>query len=331
LDHGCPQCKAENPQNKNFCSDCGSLLTPRLAPFVRTQVEEYVRQNLKERNVVEIETSEAVAGRVLKWAKLYYAVPVAILLAILALFGVSDYSDFHKTVRRATDELEPKLSQAITEADAATNKAQEAQARSSAPIKAIDAATSKMNAQLALAEQLSTKVTQLEDRNTAQIAKASKHVEDRVTELDKRVEGGSNAITEQQAKLTSTNELVTAMFSKGLTDWFSTTEPTSKSVVSSVGQKGATVYMLLKSAPIFQTVQIQFHVYTQPKGSYGFKGNLLVFRWGDAAEGLKQHPLQVSYVPDPTYHGPLYSALSVKDGKVFGDGEQLGVIVNVLP
>jgi hypothetical protein len=322
----CPKCKAENADGKNFCADCGTLLDVQLQALVRAQVKDYVQEHLKDQNTIEIETAERIATRLLKWAKLYYAFPSATLLIILALFGVSDYSDFHKTVRRATEELKPKLDRAISEADTATRKAQDAEAKSHEAIEHISGATSKMNAQLASAQQLSSRVSVLESQNATQITTASKHVEERVTELDKKLEAANKEIVAQQEKLTSTNELVTAMFSKGQTEVFPTTlgNMGDYAVYPLSGtQQGAMVYMLLKSAPIYQTIQIQFHVATQPKYSYGLQGNVLTFNWGDPVENLKQHPLVVSYVPDPTFHGVIHSALSVKDGHVFADGVQI--------
>jgi zinc-ribbon domain len=325
----CPQCHAENAEGQNFCSGCGSLLNPQLVPLIRSQVEEYVREHFKDKNLVELEASEAVAGRVLKWARLYYAVPVAVLIIILALLGVSDYSDFHKTVHRATDELTPKLNHAIAVADAATNKAQAAETKSDEAIKAIDAATAKMNAQLASAQQLAAKVSGLESKTTSQIADASKHVEGRVTELDKSVESANKAIAEQQKKLINTNELVTLLYSKGEVESFSAAQGNSAKFVvyafplTNNAQKGALVFMLLKSAPIFQTLQINFRIYVQPKSSYSVRGNIVRFVWGDPAENLKQWPLEVSYVPDPTYKGVVYSNLSVKDGHIVADEQQI--------
>ena len=322
----CPQCTADNPEGKNFCSDCGSLLTPQLKPLVRAQVEEYIQEHFKDRNVIEIETTERIATRLLKWARLYYAFPAAALVIILTLFGVSDYSDFHKTIQRATQELKPKLDRALSEADTATKKAQEAEGKSDEAVKSINAATVKLNAQVASAQQLSDRASGLESQTANQIANASKHVESRVTELDKKVEDANKEIAAQQEKLTSTNDLVKAMFSKGLNEFFQTESGnTSTCVVYPFpgGQQGAIVFMLLKGVPIFQTVQLQWHVAIQPKYSYSLRGNVLAFNWGDPAETLKQHPLVVSYVPDPTYRGAVYSALSVKDGHVFADGVQL--------
>jgi hypothetical protein len=214
----CSQCKAENPDGKNFCSDCGSLLTPEVKPLVRSQVEEYIKEHFKDRNTVDIETTQLIADRFMKWTKWFLA-PATVLLAILglvlALLGISDYSDFHKTVQRASEELRPKLEQALSEADSATNKSKEATVRSDEAIRSINAATVKMDQQLASVQRLSDKVAGLESQTASRITSASKHVEERVTDLDNKVEGANKEIAAQQGKLTSTNELVTAMFSKG--------------------------------------------------------------------------------------------------------------------
>jgi hypothetical protein len=180
---------------------------------------------------------------------------------------------------------------------AAGKKAQDAEAKAEAAIESINTATAKMNTQLSSAQQLSTKVSRLESETANQIAGASQHIEDRVTELDKSVVSANKEIAEQQKKLTSTNELVTAMFSKRLTQTFVTTMGnTSTCAVFTMPaapggtQKRAIVYMLLQKAPIFQTVQLVFHIYIQPKTSYGVRGNVLTSVWGDPAENLKPVP-----------------------------------------
>jgi hypothetical protein len=116
------------------------------------------------------------------------------------------------------------------------------------------------------------------------------------------------------------------MFSKGTVQMFATTQgDTSTYIVYRLpgASNGGIVFMLLKSAPIYQTIQIGFHVYVQPKTSYAITGNVIRFVWGESPDSLKQWPLEVSYVPDPTYRGPVYSTLSVKDGHVFADHAQL--------
>ncbi len=144
------------------------------------------------------------------------------------------------------------------------------------------------------------------------------------------MEEANKSIAQQQSKLVSTNELVTAMFSKGQVETFAASGGNTANFVfvpipamGGNNQKGAIVFMLLKSAPIFQTVQINFHIYVQPKSSYFLRANVITFIWGDPADNLKQFPLEVSYVPDPTYKGVVYSKLSIKDGHVFADEQQI--------
>jgi hypothetical protein len=322
----CEQCKAENPDGKNFCSDCGFLLTPQLKPLIRSQVEEYVKEHFKDRNIVDIETTHLVADRFMKWAKWFLFPATGLLVifaAILALLGISNYSDFHKTIRRASVE-------ALSEADSATKKAKEATSRSEEAIRSFDLAEAKMDQQLGSVQRLSDKVAGMESQTANRMTTASKHVEDRVTDLDREVASANKEIAAQQSKLTSTNELVTAMFSKGQVETFNVSTGDTPTLVvyaiptlSGQPQKGAIVYMLLKSAPIFQTVQINYRIFVQPKSSYHLNGNLLMFFWGDPSDNLKQFALEVSYVPDPTYKGPTYSALSLKDGHIFADKMQL--------
>ncbi len=145
-----------------------------------------------------------------------------------------------------------------------------------------------------------------------------------MSELGAKVDAADQEIVVQQRKLTNTSELVKALFSKGETELFiPAAGDNSKFCMISLPQKGANVYMLLKSVPIYQTIQLQFHIYVQPKYSYTMFGNVLFFRWGDAVESIKQYPLSVSYVPDPTYQGRSYSSLNVRDGHAFADTLQL--------
>ena len=329
----CPQCKAENIDGKNFCSDCGCLLSPQLKPLVRSQVEEYIKEHFNDRNTVDIETTQLIAERFMKWSKWFLAratVLLAILAATLTLLGISDYSDFHKTVQRASEELKPKLEQALREADSATKKSKEATEKSGEAIDSINAATAKMDRQLSSVQRLSDMVAGLESQTANRITSASKHVEERMTDLDNKVESANGEIVAQQGKLTSTNELVTAMFSKGQVETFypgAGDNPTfallALPTVTGQPQKGAIVYMLLKAVPIFQTVQINYRIYVQPKSSYHLDGNVLIFFWGDPSDNIKQFPLEVSYVPDPTYKGPVYTSLSVKDGHIVADSHTL--------
>lgn len=321
----CPQCKSENTDGKNFCSDCGSLLTPQLLPLIKSQVAEHIREHFKDRTVVDVETTEAIAERFLKWGK-WFLIPATLLITLLGftlgIIGIRDVSDVHKAAQQAISESDD----ATKKAEEATAKAQEAEGKATEAINAIGEATKKMGRQMTGAQVLSDKVSGLEKKTANQFAEARQHVEARLTELDERVEEANKNIVQQQSKLVSTNELVTAMFSKGQVEYFAGN--TTNSIVVPVpaangDQRGAVVLMLLKGAPIFQTIQLNFHIYVQPKSSYFVRANLLTFFWADPAENLKQFPLEVSYVPDPTYKGTVYSKLSVRNGHVFADDEQI--------
>jgi hypothetical protein len=83
------------------------------------------------------------------------------------------------------------------------------------------------------------------------------------------------------------------------------------------------VFMLLAKPAILQTVQLNSHIFVQPKASYILQGNLIRFFWADSIQSLSAWPLEVSYVPDPTYKGKLYKTLSLKGGHVFADDTQI--------
>ena len=100
----CAQCKAQNADGKKFCGDCGAPLDPAAATAktaansaLRDQVQQIIEQHYKDQKVVEIETAQAVASRLLDWGKLFaffVGVPAAILLLTLGALGIKTYSDF---------------------------------------------------------------------------------------------------------------------------------------------------------------------------------------------------------------------------------------------
>jgi len=288
-----------------------------------------VNGHFTRQELVDVTTTEAIAERFVKWGK-WFLIPATILLTLLGLIlgvvGIRDVSSVHKAAQEAITESNKATKNAVD----AQAKAQEAEDKVVVAINAISEATKKMGAQLNAAQALSDNVSGLEKKTASQITDAGKHVEGRLTELDNKVEEANKRIAEQQLKLTSTNELVTAMFSMGQVEHFPTAQGDTSTLVivplpavQGQAQKGALVFMLLRGAPIFQTVQINARIFVQPKSSYFVQANILRFFWGDPAENLKQYPLEVSYVPDLTYHGPTYKALSVKNGHVFADETQI--------
>jgi hypothetical protein len=115
----CPRCKAGNPDGKRFCGDCGSPLDPALLAAnqfietsVRSQVQSILNENYKDQKLVEMETTQAIASRFSEWAKLlgfFVGIPVALLLLVLAAFGIKTYSDFEGQVGKAQQDVTAQL------------------------------------------------------------------------------------------------------------------------------------------------------------------------------------------------------------------------------
>jgi len=119
----CPHCKAENPDDKKFCGDCGTRLTDPFSTSQRealeTSVDERVQallqERYKEQKLIEIETTQAIVERFSNWAKLlgaFVGVPIALLLLVLGVLGVKTYSDFTAKVDKIETDTTAKLTAA---------------------------------------------------------------------------------------------------------------------------------------------------------------------------------------------------------------------------
>jgi hypothetical protein len=321
----CPHCNSPSADGKRYCADCGTPLDPqtkRLETFVKSQVEEAIQQRFKDQKLVDIETSQAVAERLHGWAKIFafaVGVPLGLLIVFLSVAGIEKYSDLKKLVATVEEQINPKIEQAKSDAEQAQKTAKEAKSEAEDSKKTIEGATAEAKRQLGSATELaknvkglSDRVSGLEQQASNQIKGSSQRVDSRMIELDQKIDAATKDIADQQKKLASTDQLVKTLFSKGTTELFSTAVNGSN-VVIAPRPNGALVFMLLKSAPIYQTIEVKWHVFSQPRGSYGVSNNVLIFSWGDPADNLKQHALEVTYVPDPTSKDPAFKALSVKD------------------
>jgi hypothetical protein len=331
----CPNCNNPSQEGKKYCADCGTPLdqqTTYLKAFVASQVEDAIKGKFKDRRLVDIETSQAVVERVQGWAKLFaffVGIPVALFLILLGFAGFEKYSDFSKLVASIAEQVKPKIEQAKSDAELAQKTATEAKAEAEDSKKIIETATTEARKQLGSASDLAKNVKALSDRvsgfeqqTSNQMKGSSQRIEARVAEVDQKIDAASKEISDQEKKLASTDELVKALFSKGVTEYFQTTANAPNVVIAPL-PKGAIALMLLRSAPIYQTVEVKWKVFSQPHGSFNIVNNVLIFNWGDPAETLKQNPLEVTYVPDPTSKTDPIKALSIKDNSVFADGTRL--------
>jgi len=222
------------------------------------------------------------------------------------------------------------LEQAEGQIGEAQAKAATAKANAQEALKTTDIVTAQVSRQLTSSTQivnkvqaLNDRVTNLEKQTSTQMQASSGRVDSEMKELHQKIDAASSSIAEQQKKLESTDEVVKALFSKGVTEYFQTATNAPNIVVAPL-QKGAMVFMLLKSTPINQTLEVKWRVFSQPRDSYFLLvNNVSFFNWGDPAETLKQHPLEITYVPDTTSKGPVFKTLAIKDGAIFADGTRV--------
>lgn len=129
-------------------------------------------------------------------------------------------------------------------------------------------------------------------------------------------------IQAQQKTLSSSEEFAKSVFSSPTVDYFQVGPPNDRYAVMLPPQGGKTtiVCLLLHSVPIAGTLQIQFHIFTQPPNSYINIKNLVIFFWGDSPDVLKTQQLTVSYFPDKS-DGEVIHALSEREGRVFADDQ----------
>jgi len=338
----CPRCSTPSPEGKSYCADCGTPLNPSLIyieDFVKTQIKESLDAKLKDQKFVEMETSQAVVERVYGWSKLFayfIAIPLALLLVGFSIAGIRKYDDFTALVRGAEAQIKPRLEQAKVSAEAAKEQADEAQHKAEDAKRTVESELKSASGVANRVQALSTEFSKLEKQTSLQMKGASERADAQVAELDRKIDAATKDIAEQQRKLASTSELVKSLFSKGKTEYFYTNTKTANPRIVAVppgagpefsggGGKTTLVFLLLAQIPIRETLEIKFHVFSEPKGSYTvLKDNIIVFNWSDPPDVLKQHQLEVSYVPDTTDTAPVFKALSVKGKKLYADDHLLG-------
>lgn len=330
----CPHCNSPSAEGKKYCADCGTPLDPQtmhLESFVKAQVEDAIKERFKDQKLVDIETSQAIAERLHGWARLFgywVGLPVAALILVLGALGIQKYIDIKNLVASTEEQVKPKIEQAKSDAEQAQKTAKEAKDEAEGSKKTIEGATAEAKRQLGSATELaknvkalSDRVSGLEEQTSNQIKGSSQRIDARVSELDQKIDAAIKKLATTDARLATTDAVV-ATLSKGRTEYFQTIA-NGPNVVVAPHQNGAVVFMLLNSAPIFQTIDLKWHVFSQPRASYQLSNNVLIFRWGDPAANLKQHSLEVSYVPDSTSTTVPFKTLSLKASAVFADETQL--------
>ena len=98
LDSRCFQCEQDNPPEQRFCGNCGAPLI--LREFIARQVSEGVASAVRDRDILETESSIKVFERAWGWAAKIGGVAIAIL-AVVGVFLGFKASDLRKTIETA--------------------------------------------------------------------------------------------------------------------------------------------------------------------------------------------------------------------------------------
>ena len=126
---------------------------------VEERIQEIFDKSYKDKTVVEIETTQAIATRLSEWAKLlgfFVGIPIGLLLLTLGVLGVKQYSDFSNQVANAKSEVTNRLNEAQTEASKLQQAAVKLKADGDALTQKYQELQTQFSSNAALAEQLKT-------------------------------------------------------------------------------------------------------------------------------------------------------------------------------
>jgi hypothetical protein len=289
----CFQCGKGNSK-QDFCGACGAPL--HLDSFIAHQVKEQLSKNTKDRDLIERESAIRVFEKAYGWMKLLGKIAAAIIVVVavpLAAIGINKWSDLTSTISAAKQGV-------VRTAD---EQRRAIEATSASAQKAVGEISSNANRQgrVAVQEAAAAKL---------QIAKQTLEVRNEVDGLHKEIEEAGKLqpemiaireeLTRHQKVLSSSEEFARSIFSSHRVDFFQPEQSPADHyrILPRAKGNGATVYLLLNRVPIAETLQLQFHIFSQPSNSYVTIHNLVVFSWGDPAETLKAHQLSASYFPD---------------------------------
>jgi hypothetical protein len=105
-----PNCAKENADDHQFCAYCGSGIKTDL----RAIVDDIIKERLKDREVVEVETAAAITKRMWDWAEAFgkwVGIPLAILVIVFALLGITSFRDIEKQGDEARSSISNFVSQ----------------------------------------------------------------------------------------------------------------------------------------------------------------------------------------------------------------------------
>ncbi len=97
----CIECKTANPDDNRFCGKCGAELGRTLEETVR-------KKGFRDRQATEMEITEAVVERLMKWSKWLGAIAAVVLGLFAVMLGWS-YHDVRTAVNAGKSEIETSV------------------------------------------------------------------------------------------------------------------------------------------------------------------------------------------------------------------------------
>lgn len=328
----CNQCSAENP-DQPFCGSCGSPL--ELSKYISTRIQTQLAESIRDRDVLEMDSSIKVFTKAMSWIKLVLGIATALL--IIVGFGFAwKASDLWKSVDRAKQSVNDTATK--SSADIATVASQSAKdisdildsgkrtigaAATDATRRSEEMKNLAIHSKAEIAQQ--TKVFESDLQGSRHQLEAANQLQPQMADMQKQLARATEEIQATQKTLSSSEEFVKSVFSTHTVEFFVvglTPQDHYYIIPPPSGGNRTVVLLLLQSVPIQGTVQLQYHIFVQPPNSYFNIKNLIVFSWADPPDNLKNQALSVSYFPDRNDRDTIH-ALSPHDGRVFADDQPL--------
>jgi|SRR5580692_1334562 hypothetical protein len=328
----CYGCGKENP-DQAFCGACGSPLG--LNDYISTVVKEQVSHSIRDRDVLEMDSSINVFNKAWSWIRLIFGIAVTLLIfAGLGIFWKA--SDFWTAVGTAKQSVVDSASgsradiigvASKSKQDIATALAQGKTAIDTASNDAIHQSQDLKKVTVQSKADISNEINSFQSdlAGSRKQLQAADQLQPQMSDMQKQLAQAISDIQSQQKVISSSQDFVKGVFSSHVFEVFQIGQPpaTRYAVVPPPpGTKVTTVLLLLQSVPIPSTLQLQFHIFAQPPNSYFTIKNLVIFGWSDPPEVLKTQQLSASYFPDSSDKDIIHS-LSEHDGRIFADDQPL--------
>jgi hypothetical protein len=169
----CPRCDQIAELADRYCRNCGLKLLQDaneigayLEALLPKKIEEALGSRLKDQKVVEIETSEQIADRAMKWMKLagfFLGIPLVLITALISFLGYKTYADIEKLEQKIT-EAQPRLEVSVKRAEALESTIVGTEQRFTSIQQRIDGLDSKVQINEGRQQNLEQDVKNIKDR-----------------------------------------------------------------------------------------------------------------------------------------------------------------------